>query len=94
MSAEVGWSHTSSRIQSELQVLYVLETGSAVSVQGWDEYCKHRGGCGKHPKVPNQAYLINLPEDQAKLKYSQRLLAELGFNVEVIEGTKSVQVYH
>ncbi len=69
-------------------------TKTAVSLQVWDEHCKRKGECGKHPKVPKQAYLINLPQDQAKLEYSQRLLAELGLNVEVIEGTKSVQVYY
>ena len=69
-------------------------TKHAVSVQVWDEHCRHKGECGKHPTVPNQAYLINLPEDQAKLEYSHGLLAELGFDVEVIEGTKSVQVHH
>ena len=65
-----------------------------MAMQVWDEHCRRKGECGKHPKVPNQAYLINLPGDQSKLKHSQRLLAELGFNVKVIEGMKSVQVEH
>jgi len=61
-------------------------------VQAWDEHCRRKGECGKHPQVPNRAYLINLPEDKPKLEYSQKLLGELGFEVEVIEGVKSVQV--
>lgn len=42
--------------------------------------------------MPNRAYLINLPEDKPKLEYSSKLLGELGFTVEIIEGVKSVQV--
>ena len=61
-------------------------------MQAWDEHCRRKGECGKHPQVPNRAYLINLPEDKGKLEYSQKLLGELGFDVEIIQGVKSVQV--
>lgn len=61
-------------------------------MQAWDEYCRRKGECGKHPQVPSRAYLINLPEDKGKLEYSQKLLGELGFQVKVIQGVKSVQV--
>ena len=61
-------------------------------MQAWEEHCRRKGECGKHPQVPNRAYLINLPEDTAKLEYSQKLLGELGFDVEIIKGVKSVQV--
>ena len=61
-------------------------------MQAWEEHCRRKGECGKHPQVPNRAYLINLPEDKAKLEYSQKLLGELGFDVEIIKGVKSVQV--
>ena len=61
-------------------------------MQAWDEHCRRKGECGKHPQVPNRAYLINLPEDKGKLEYSQKLLGELGFDVKIIQGIKSVQV--
>ena len=61
-------------------------------MQAWDEHCRRKGECGKHPQVPNRAYLINLPEDKGKLEYSQKLLGQLGFEIEIIEGVKSVQV--
>lgn len=42
--------------------------------------------------MPNKAYLISLPVDKPKRDFSLQLLGELGFDVEVIDGIKSVQV--
>lgn len=60
--------------------------------QAWEAFCRRKQECGRHPQPPTKAYLISLPEDAPKREHSQRLLAELGFDVEIIDGIKSVQV--
>ena len=48
--------------------------------------------CVGHPQPPVRAYLISLRADVPKREHTLRLLAELGLDVEVIDGMKSVQV--
>ena len=60
--------------------------------QAWEQHCQKTHECGRHPRPPNKAYLISLPVDKPKREFSLQLLAQLGFDVEVIDGIKSVQV--
>ena len=60
--------------------------------QAWTEHCQQGFDCVRHPQPPSKAYLISLPLDAPKRDHTLRLLAELGLDVEVIDGIKSVQV--
>ena len=62
------------------------------TAQAWREHCQQGFDCVRHPQPPSKAYLISLPIDVPKRVHTLRLLAELGLDVEVIDGIKSVQV--
>lgn len=61
-------------------------------MQAWEAFCRRKQECGRHPQPPTKAYLISLPVDAPKREYSLQLLRDLGLDVEVIDGIKSVQV--
>ncbi len=61
-------------------------------LQAWEAFCRRSHECGRHPQPPTKAYLISLPVDAPKREYSLQLLRDLGLDVEVIDGIKSVQV--
>ncbi|CAL8466291.1 g5827 [Coccomyxa elongata] len=61
-------------------------------LQAWEGFCRRKQECGRHPQPPTKAYLISLPVDAPKREYSLQLLRDLGLDVEVIDGIKSVQL--
>lgn len=67
-----------------------MMTEAAFDMQEWRGYCKDN--CRGRPALPDHAYVISLPGDEAKRQLLLLQLNDLGLTAEVINGTTSDQV--